>query len=316
MGYEISHICQVETRRCIWLVGVVFTMVLMVQYLELPYGNVISSVFSDGKAQVPVSDSSPSSDLSHKTNNLNSTGTISANEMANKTKISEEKDIAWENDSVSGKNEALDEFSELDPEDDPTREASSENVELNHNSTVEMIKRNDGLAPDKAIEFVDSFAADNITTDSNSSLSNNPEENIAATSQVNGNPDASPATPSFALPQIGPPPPLASLTNVNTSTRAPVISSNDPNTSSVDKIAPKTVDNNEKLGPLLSDGDLSGGNPSIPNAPPVAERPKSPTGAVVLISEMNDMLLMSRASSYSMVHTDYKKIRFDRRNIV
>lgn len=300
MGYEISHICQVETRRCIWLVGVVFAMVLIVQYLELPYGNVISSVFSDGKAQVPVSGSSPSSDLSHKTNNLNSTGTIFANEMANKTKISEEKDIAWENDSVSGKNESLDEFSELDPEDDPNREASSVNVELNHNSTVEKIKRNDGLAPDKATEFVDSFTADNITTDSNSSLSNNPEENIAPTSQVNGNPDASPAMPSFALPQIGPPPPLASLTNVNTSTRAPIISSNDPNTSSVEKIEPKMVHYNEKLGPLQSDGDLSGGNPSIPNATPVAERPKSPTAAVVLISEMNDMFLMSRASSYSM----------------
>lgn len=220
MRYEISHICQVETRRCIWLVGLVFAVVFMVQYFELPYGDVISSIFSDGNAKVPVNGSS------------------------------------------------------LD------------------------------LAPEKAKELVDNFSVHNISTNKDSSLSSTePEEDIAPTSRANGNPDTISATPPFALPQVLPPPPLASLTDANTNIQAPLASSSTSNMS-VDKFEPKTLDNDEELGSPKSDGDPLSSNTSTPKGPTVTEIPDSLTDGVVTISNMNDMLLRSRATSYSSVRTN------------
>ncbi|KAL2544931.1 Exostosin family protein [Forsythia ovata] len=46
MGYEF----QVETRRILWLTGLVIASVLIIQYFELPYRNTMSFLFSSGKA--------------------------------------------------------------------------------------------------------------------------------------------------------------------------------------------------------------------------------------------------------------------------
>ncbi|KAG6391243.1 hypothetical protein SASPL_148996 [Salvia splendens] len=52
MGNELCYVCLVETRRMLLLMGVVFGLVLFVQYFELPYGNVLSSVFETSKSCV------------------------------------------------------------------------------------------------------------------------------------------------------------------------------------------------------------------------------------------------------------------------
>ncbi|KAG6389427.1 hypothetical protein SASPL_150895 [Salvia splendens] len=52
MGNELRYVCLVETRRMLLLMGVVFGLVLFVQYFERPYGNVLSSVFETSKSRV------------------------------------------------------------------------------------------------------------------------------------------------------------------------------------------------------------------------------------------------------------------------
>ncbi|KAL1532515.1 putative glycosyltransferase [Salvia divinorum] len=52
MGNELRYVCLVETRRMLLLMGVVFGLVLFVQYFELPYGNGLSSVFETSKSRV------------------------------------------------------------------------------------------------------------------------------------------------------------------------------------------------------------------------------------------------------------------------
>ncbi|CAI8605643.1 unnamed protein product [Vicia faba] len=45
---------HLETKRLLWLIGITFSVILAFQYLELPYGNVLLSLFSSDK--VPTSE--------------------------------------------------------------------------------------------------------------------------------------------------------------------------------------------------------------------------------------------------------------------
>ncbi|KAL6524077.1 hypothetical protein OROMI_031172 [Orobanche minor] len=57
MGNELRYVCLVETRRLLLLMGVVFGLILFVQYFELPYTSILSSLFSTGKSHVsPIDD--------------------------------------------------------------------------------------------------------------------------------------------------------------------------------------------------------------------------------------------------------------------
>ncbi|KAK1372516.1 hypothetical protein POM88_028709 [Heracleum sosnowskyi] len=106
MSSELGRICQVETRRWVWLIAIVFALILMAQYVELPYGNIISSVLPDGRTQVSANGSSlpgivssypnKSSNLTE-LDNLNSTRTTSI-EKTDTSKITEEKNLAQESD--------------------------------------------------------------------------------------------------------------------------------------------------------------------------------------------------------------------------
>ncbi|KAL6556623.1 hypothetical protein OROGR_005911 [Orobanche gracilis] len=48
MGNELRYVCLVETRRLLLLMGVVFGLILFVQYFEVPYTSILSSLFSTG----------------------------------------------------------------------------------------------------------------------------------------------------------------------------------------------------------------------------------------------------------------------------
>lgn len=49
MGGENWSKFQLETKNLLWLIGITFTVIIAFQYLELPYGNVISSLLSSDK---------------------------------------------------------------------------------------------------------------------------------------------------------------------------------------------------------------------------------------------------------------------------
>lgn len=58
MGMELLSVCQVEPRRVMWIVEMIFALVLVVQRLEHPYGNLLSSILS--AAKVPLTSLSTS----------------------------------------------------------------------------------------------------------------------------------------------------------------------------------------------------------------------------------------------------------------
>ncbi|KAF5936732.1 hypothetical protein HYC85_024238 [Camellia sinensis] len=105
---------------------------------------------------------------------------------------------------------------------------------------------------------------------------------------------ATPATPSIALPPIISSPNLDTQTNVDTNSQSPMMSVY-PNTSSVEKDIGNTLPRDEKSGELQIDNSSS---KTI--VPAVNETSERPTTTVVSISEMNDLLLQSQASSLSM----------------
>ncbi|KAL4339184.1 hypothetical protein GQ457_08G003900 [Hibiscus cannabinus] len=138
MGHEFKSLFQVDTRKLIWLIGITFAVIVTFQYLELPYGNVFSSLFPSGKVSVEEQGGfldigpSPAESGSH------FNGTIAANEIAHDAEIFEGKDIDFDVDVTSeadvgrNKSSAFDEGAEA-PKESPTAEL----VELNNNTTVE-----------------------------------------------------------------------------------------------------------------------------------------------------------------------------------
>ncbi|WOG81401.1 hypothetical protein DCAR_0100548 [Daucus carota subsp. sativus] len=117
MSSELGRICQVETRRWLWLIGLVFAFVLMAQYVELPYGNIISSVLPDGRTQVSEKSSPLPANLSSDTSksgntadldNLNSTRTPLSNVQTDTAKSNEVKNLTQESDSSLVSNSASD----------------------------------------------------------------------------------------------------------------------------------------------------------------------------------------------------------------
>ncbi|KAK3015951.1 hypothetical protein RJ639_007328 [Escallonia herrerae] len=277
-----------ETKRLLWLMGLIFAMVLMVQYFELPYGNVLSSLFSGSKVQLPKVGSPLSGDLSQNTkgigypapfDGLNSTGAMSTGDIANKTQINETMGIGFEDGVISeGNQEVNDDSLESDEEGDPVDGSPLEDlVEPSQNSNTDK-----GLAPDKARESALGFSPTNIAPTS---------ENIGS---------IVPATFISVLSSSPSPSPSTSPAIMGTNLTAPPVAFDPNSSSSLDKYPNSTVHNSGIPGPLQGDLAPSNGNSSITAVPAVKERSESPTPAVLSISNMNDILLQSRAASHSM----------------
>ncbi|XP_057423858.1 probable glycosyltransferase At3g07620 [Lotus japonicus] len=49
MGQDFFNLFHLETKRLLWLIGITFAVIISFQYLELPYGNVLLSLFSADK---------------------------------------------------------------------------------------------------------------------------------------------------------------------------------------------------------------------------------------------------------------------------
>lgn len=116
MSSELARKFQVETRRWIWLIAVLFAIVIMAQYVELPYGNIVSYVLPDGRTQGLLNGSSYSANLSGYHNNadnltvlrnLNYTSKASDNEKTERASISDEKNLTQDSNFTSGSNSAL-----------------------------------------------------------------------------------------------------------------------------------------------------------------------------------------------------------------
>ncbi|KAK1367785.1 Exostosin domain-containing protein [Heracleum sosnowskyi] len=153
MSSELARKFQGETRRWIWLIAVLFAIVIMAQYVELPYGNIVSYVLPDGRTQAFLNGTSLPANLSSYHNNvdnltvlgnLNYTSTTSDDDKTQTAKISGGQNSTQESNFTSGSNSALNNTSLTSkPEDDivPTQENG---VPVN-NDTLDRLHKTDGL---------------------------------------------------------------------------------------------------------------------------------------------------------------------------
>ncbi|GFQ01999.1 probable glycosyltransferase at5g03795 [Phtheirospermum japonicum] len=140
MGNELRYVCLIETRRLLLLMGFVFGLILFVQYFELSYSSILSSLLSTGKLQQdPIGNFRNLTYLSK----VNSTDLNDANEASTTIKPSEEKNIDVTNvkdDFDDQENSTLN--NDIDPEDDSP---SKDSLVTGRNPTVERIVGNNSV---------------------------------------------------------------------------------------------------------------------------------------------------------------------------
>ncbi|GAY48327.1 exostosin domain-containing protein [Citrus sinensis] len=266
MGYEIRSLCQGETKRLLWPMGIMLTVIVAFQYFELPYDHVLSSVFSTGKVPAPAVENnslvtggpeSKSEIASDTANGLNSTGTHNVHEMANDTRTSKAEDANLQDDFYDGE----------DNHEEPMTEKLEE---LNKNSTVDTVQNaGNGPGPEKGRESEQSFIQRN-------------DSGGAGLSPI-------PVSPVMDLSSN------ITLQGANISTPPITI---DSNTSSMDMDATPALVKIEK--PAQSSLNTLGENSSGVDVPKENKKPEIPTPAVITIAEMKNMLLQNRASYRSM----------------
>ncbi|XP_022730520.1 LOW QUALITY PROTEIN: probable glycosyltransferase At5g03795 [Durio zibethinus] len=152
MGHELKSLFQLDTRKLIWLIGITFVVIITFQYVELPYENVLSTLFPSAEVSVEGESSflasGPSSAQSEVVHNvthsigLEYNGTYAAgNETALDNDISEGKDTDLNNDVISETDVDLNKSSTFDEGSESPKESSTEElVELNKNSTVDYVE--------------------------------------------------------------------------------------------------------------------------------------------------------------------------------
>ncbi|KAG6418910.1 hypothetical protein SASPL_121117 [Salvia splendens] len=86
-----SNVVVMETRRLLWFMAFAFSLVLLVQYIELPYGYVISSLLSTGKARVATADSFLANGMGDPVNRTVSGGPDASSVSQNVTEVVGEK---------------------------------------------------------------------------------------------------------------------------------------------------------------------------------------------------------------------------------
>ena len=298
MGHELKSFIQLDTRKLIWLIGITFVVIITFQYLELPYGNVLSTLFPSGKISVEEQSSFLASGPSSAESGLDYNGTYAGNERAHDNEISEGKNTDLNNDVISETDVGLNKSSTFDEGSKPPKESSTEEFEdLNKNSTADYAESsNNKTVAEEASKTEESFSSKNDTVDINTSNNSIGNENVTSSPVSTVSSDTSLGSPLPALP------PTTNITlekDVETNIRTPVVSVNS-SISPVEQHVTPSFDKNEKSEEIQNDFTTSGDNSSPPNAPKMKKKPEMPP-ALTTIADMNNLFYQSRVSYYSMV---------------
>ncbi|KAK4419955.1 putative glycosyltransferase [Sesamum alatum] len=297
MGNEFRYMCLVKTRRLLLLMGIAFGLILFVQYFELPYSSILSSLFAPGKSHLaPIdnflsrnsSSNSTTSRASTSFSSLNSTDLNVADEVSSTDNISDGKDnvVADVNADIDPENNGtLDDSShdDIDPEDEfPSKDF----LGLDHNSTSERVERNTSFPSEKTRETDDELPKSEHSLENSSSLDRNGVADVAQRSEENETEITGPS-PVAKSPSNSPS--LASPENPETFVESSPVTS-------MGKHA-KTLPQNTENDKILKAGTSAPvSDPSVSRNPRKKEEFKGQVPAVVSISEMNHMLLQSHVS--------------------
>lgn len=296
MGHEFPSVCHGITRRLLLLSGMMFSLILIFQYLELPNDNVFSSLFSAAKVPVaenatgPFAKSGMVSDVTH-SNGLISSDTSQIHEFANNNTVTTEAEEIDPNYDFVSEND--------DRGDDPAEVSETEKLDwVNKNSTLQIVQNADnGPVPVEARNSEHGFAQKNETVGGNFSNYINEKENNTLASGYNESSGGGVPFP-FPIPQPMEFFPNETLPKKSSETPVGLVYSN---TSSKDKDTASIFHKNENSGQLQSDFSKLNKNHSATFVPMEDKEPDITTSAVISIAEMNDLLHKSHGSYRSMV---------------
>lgn len=305
MGHELFSISRIGTKRVLWMMGLMFAMILALQYFELPYGFSLSSLLSAGKVSViEEGDShSPAHNPLSKTelvadpplsDSINSTSSHDSYGMANYTEVFEEQ---RDDEFIPEEDHTLKEALELDLDANATKSSSTEDsIEPVENSTVDDESINNDLQRNNQ-----SFDRKDDSLRNDSIGINGTKSSISTLGYSNHSGD------NFAAPPAVPPISSSSMMFGNTSNISQNSSSHDvsvgsnapaPNSSEKlnayvkEKVEVNTSNKSEKTEQLHSERDIVK-NKSVSEEKKV---PRLPFSGVYTLSEMDSLLLESRAS--------------------
>lgn len=291
MGTDFSRKCQVESRRVVWIVALVLASVLVVQYFDIPYGGRVLSLFPVGKSYFNISDANGGIGYGGQQSNL-------MNHSSPTRQKSEEGSVSKEN--------IVPDIKHTDEEDSMVRTASL--VPEKSSSPSQISPSSVEIETAAALNE----ASDGNVGDVSPSISVTAATTLGEISRSPTNLSAAPA-----------PCQLSDETyNVSTSNSTTALASGEDariaasrtasDVSSLAELAPSESVSPRKINVDVENGTSRNENngalngpialdehSSAINSPPPTEQPKSPSVASIL--DMNDMLLRSRASSFSEV---------------
>lgn len=282
--------------------GFVFAVILMFQYVELPYGNVLTSLFSTDKVTAPTDSSSRTdgalnnsemiANLTHE-NSFNSTNSYPFHEMVNNTETSEGENRNLDSDIVSKGSKQLN-SSGFD-EANNVKQSSSEKMKnslvdnINHFDNISSVPSLDELREDEQGFSPQSETDDNDYTETeNTILISQSERTLNDTFASSSSLSTKNSSSNLSLPQ-----------DVITNASTPFYSLH-LKTPPGENIMKSTSKDNETLGKLQSNFTISGDNSSLTVDPKVNRNSVTPKSAVTTIAEMKKLLHQNHASHHSV----------------
>ncbi|XP_030452643.1 probable glycosyltransferase At5g03795 isoform X2 [Syzygium oleosum] len=308
MDHKFHSICQLETRKLLWLVGISFAMVLLLQSIELPRGNVLGSLFSAIKVPiegdiVDVEESPFISDMSgNKTlsNDSDTTTASTVHEGVDDHGFEERGSVLYngtlpKSNTVSNESYGVNNYTTGD-------EKSSIENQVGVNGTTAPIANISigGYAPEETMvpDSNERLSLNSSTMYSNSSAANKknnvkiPENDESTVSYIA-------PSPARAIPPVD-----SSSNSASSIKEGPHVTISIPssvsNTSSTEVYWTPTPKQDVKSNQMQ--GDVSSLSDSSPTAS-IHDRyktPQAPTPEVITIAEMNALLLQSRVAYRSM----------------
>ena len=303
--------CQAESRTLIWIIGLMFALILVFQYFELPYGNFLPSLIPTAKVPVLGESNLQNGDLPPKSKVIGNISLSNASTYCDNYVSHNRINDTMMPGSASEGNDSSEGSLGLDVDNTGGKESSLENLEK-QNVTVkpENVKDVDGPPQEEARQPEQSLNGKINAMNNNSSTGRIGKETTITTSDQVGTSVAGISSPS---PMIASPN-SSTYTTINVLDRNMSTSSipGNSNTSLVEKNRTITSEKNETSETVLVDIRQKDNSSSMTTLPKINNRPEMPVLDVYSLSDMNNLLFQSHASYYSVVRNETSALCFEK----
>ncbi|KAG8381855.1 hypothetical protein BUALT_Bualt05G0016100 [Buddleja alternifolia] len=281
MGYDFHRKCNVETRKVLWLIGLVLVSVVMIQYFELPYRDNFLSLLSYGKSYLRFSDANGDREF-----------------LGSQSDFKNSSSPKPVDRNIPGE--------DLMPEN-----ASK----MNHTAEEETIERSISIAPEMASDIQFRVSAENgvdispspmslayppvnVARDISPSVGSREETSLMFSGEISRIAPSPTSLDVLLAPMVSPSQSISHV-DIGIALGVPMVASSPPNTINKNETSRDSRNSNTMKNDRAPSNEHSSVTNSLP--PPTKEMPQSPVKSFVSISEMNDMLLRSRISSFSKI---------------